>query len=308
MDRRALVLYLQNVRDLEVAKAILFQKKDDIINREDDELSKNPENVSYREESYPDEPTWGTGCALCIIIFLIFSAIWFIFLLLFTGGLKDKDYPPIIDEIMVISFFVGIALIFIFFVYMCISDNVDYRKECNSVNERNEYRKSMAEKTANSNIAIRNKIINDYKPLIQDYDNKIDEVNVILQNFYNMNLIPIQYRNNLAAVQYIYEFMSSTQANYSDMLINAKLEEGIQRLESKLGQIMSKLSELVYETRCMKNDMNNGLSQVINQNKQMLLSLERTEKNTYDAALYAELSANYSKANAYFSLANYLKK
>lgn len=57
MDRRALLLYLQNVRDLEVAKSVLFKKKEDMINNRDLELQEKPKNVSYGNKSYPKEPS-----------------------------------------------------------------------------------------------------------------------------------------------------------------------------------------------------------------------------------------------------------
>ena len=233
------------------------------------------------------------------------------FIALIVMSLDDSFSEKTIDTIlwiMIIIFFIGIAIFVISFVYLGVTEEINYNKQCILVDEINEKRRIKAKKISNSNIVARKQIIADYKPLIKEFDYKVDEVDKILQNFYNMNIIPIQYRNNLAAIQYIYEFMSSTQANYSDMLINVKLEEGIQRLEARLGQIMDHLSKLVYETRCLKNDMNSNIDQIIHKNNQMLSSLEQIETNTYDAALYAELSSNYSKANAYFSMANYLKK
>ena len=102
--------------------------------------------------------------------------------------------------------------------------------------------------------------------------------------------------------------MSTSQASYTDMLLNVKLEEGIQRLEQRLDVIISEVSDLIYETRCMRKDNEYMINQVIKQNKEMLQSLQRSESNSVEAAQYAQLAVNYSAANAYFSLATYLKK
>ena len=122
-----------------------------------------------------------------------------------------------------------------------------------------------------------------------------------------MNIIPQKYRS-LAAAEYLYDFMSTSQASYTDMLINVKLEEGIQRLEEKLNAIVSEISDLIYETRCIREDNKYMISQVINQNNNMLKSLQQTEANTFEAAQYAQLAVNYGAANTYFSLATYLRK
>ena len=126
-----------------------------------------------------------------------------------------------------------------------------------------------------------------------------------MQNLYDMDIIPYEYRS-FAGAEYLYDFMSSTQASYSDMLINAKLEEGIRRIENRLGIILETVQQGIYETRCMLEENRAQIERTIDQNERMLESLRWGEHNARVAAQYARLSANYSKANAYFSLANYL--
>jgi uncharacterized protein (UPF0305 family) len=122
-----------------------------------------------------------------------------------------------------------------------------------------------------------------------------------------MNILPNPYRN-LASVLYIYDYMSSSSATLEDTLIHEHMENGIQRLEAKLDIVIDRMGDMLYETRCMRAENRRNIQTTIDQNNRMLESLQESNQNTADAAQYARLAANYSKANAYFSLANYLKK
>ena len=127
-----------------------------------------------------------------------------------------------------------------------------------------------------------------------------------MDDFYSMNIVPLQYRN-LKAICYIYDYMSTSQATLEETLYHEHMESGIQRLEDKLDIIAEQVEMVLYETRCMRQENKASVERIINQNSGMLNHLKNIERNSADAALYAELSANYSKANAYFSVANYLK-
>ena len=58
----------------------------------------------------------------------------------------------------------------------------------------------------------------------------------------------------------------------------------------------------------MREDNRRQVERTISQNNQMIQKLEAIENNSYEASQYAKLASNYSKANAYFSLAKYLDK
>ncbi|MCD8117125.1 MAG: hypothetical protein LUE21_08465 [Oscillospiraceae bacterium] len=146
------------------------------------------------------------------------------------------------------------------------------------------------------------RLTTDWKNKERWYNGERSKVQQLLADFYGMNILANQYRN-LAAVCYIYDYMSSSQASLEDTLIHEHMENGIQRLEAKLDSIIVRLEDIVYETRCLRRNS----ERTIEQNNNMLTSLQQTERNTMEAAQYAQLSANYSRANAYFSLATYLK-
>ena len=121
-----------------------------------------------------------------------------------------------------------------------------------------------------------------------------------------MNIIPVQYRN-LASVIYLSDYMNSCEESFQMALLSTQIEEGIRRIERKLDAIASLLVQQIYETRCLRAENKVAHDRMDKQNRQMLDRLSSVEKYSSDAAKYAQLSSNYSKASAYFSLATYLK-
>ena len=128
------------------------------------------------------------------------------------------------------------------------------------------------------------------------------KVRVLLQDAYKMNILATQYRN-LASVLYIYDYMASSQASFTDTLIHEHMENGIQRIEAKLDSIVMQNEQIILHNR-HQEALN---SQMTEKTDNMIRTLQQTERNTMLAAQYAELSAVYSRANAYFGYANYLK-
>lgn len=127
-------------------------------------------------------------------------------------------------------------------------------------------------------------------------------VSNLLNDYYNMNLLPNPYRN-LASVYYIYDYMSSSQESLQDTFVHEHMENGIQRIISKLDYIIEQNEQIIFSNRILESQ-NESIKQ---QNCNMLSSLENIENNSVLCAQYAELAANYTKANAYFSLASYLQ-
>lgn len=294
MDRRALVLYLQNVRDLEVAKTKIQEMYKIEENIHHNSLSEQLSRIHEETRHYEEEPEWKPGL-ICGILGAFIVGI----------GMKLGNISGYIISPKV---FIGIGLLmmvpFIMIIIKLCKYHYNYEKMINEVDSFNKQSYMRAKEKKDQIIQEKKNQWEKKRELYLSEENKAEE---LLDKFYDMNIIPGRYRF-LAAVEYLYDFMSTSQASYTDMLLNVKLEEGIQRLEQRLDVIISEVSDLIYETRCMRKDNEYMINQVIKQNKEMLQSLQRSESNSVEAAQYAQLAVNYSAANAYFSLATYLKK
>jgi len=69
----------------------------------------------------------------------------------------------------------------------------------------------------------------------REYDDfwreELEKVENLLDELYSVNLVPEIYRHNLAAIQYIYEYMSTSQASLEHTLLSTQIEDGIRRIE-----------------------------------------------------------------------------
>ena len=288
MDRAALLLYLQNVRDLEVAQYRLnamFQSENNAYNQQVRQLPTDVNDVEYIE---PPEKNYTVSLGISIACACLFGVCFaadapFFGAICFLGAIG-----------FLISFFVKRA---------SYKEDVAYCIQENEKAVKNHQEQLVRAK--NNSIRV-TKLLNTWKQRDAWFRKEYANASKILNGFYAMNVLPSQYRN-LSAACYIYDYMSTSQATFEETLIHEHMENGIQRLESKLNDIIYRLEDVVYETRCMRAENQQAMERVISQNNAMLDHLQQIEANTENAAAYAELSSNYSKANAYFSAAKYLR-
>lgn len=307
MDRNALLLYLQNVRDLEIAKY-------DLNKRYQSDYSAYVKRKSFlnskpKQYTSPERPDKHLGSKTLTLIgslsFLLLPVVGFIGL--FTD---PEEFAPLLSEPFMIFMFliciiVGVALFFAFMRIITVEKKEIQQWKQDVVNTKATNIQNAADyENRKSSLPA---LERDWTNKVHWYQKELQKANDLLNSFYRMNILPNQYRN-LPSVLYIYDYMSSSSATFEDTLIHEHMENGIQRLKAKLNSIIGQPEDILYETRCIRAENQGAIERTIQQNNQMLQSLQQTEQNTLASAQYAELSANYSKANAYFSLATYLKR
>lgn len=318
LDRDAVILYLKNIIDLEVAKKMLLKRYN--IEKSTSEKRilaiKQERYVPLYSETYnpgkPDEFNFNNGSENSFGIAIIGAFIGLLCVFISSFGSKNANQVP---RILLI---VGLVLILLG-IYMAnyISAKRAYDKyvsDWKATYGSKEYINAQIEKIKRKNDEIRKKKEsvpaqvksaeaqwikrNNY------FKSEMQTINDTLDSFYRMNIIPNQYRKNLSAIIWMYDWMSSSQETLSSTLLNAHIEDGIQRIERKLDDLTRKVEDQIQQTRLIESKA----STIISQNENMLNHLQQTERNTELTAQYAQLASNYSKANAYFSLATYLKK
>lgn len=122
-----------------------------------------------------------------------------------------------------------------------------------------------------------------------------NQVDTLLKNGYNLNIIPSPYRN-LASLYYIYDYMSTSQASFEDTLMHEHMENGIQRILSRLDSIIAQNEQIIFQNRQLEAQNR----QMIERTDRMLASLQRTEQNTLAGAQYAQISAQHTQTIAFF--------
>lgn len=290
MDRGALLLYLQNVRDLEVARYVLNEKHGEKKREYEGNYyyhAGNPDLLKYPKAPMEVDYVIGAVIIVCSVIMCGIN---------FKIGAGERNY------FWLILFFIGVISIIV-------QENKNgeirkkYEYECNEISKENDKRIREAQERKKQLPTIKA----NWNAECEEYEKNIEKIGNVLNSFYDMNIIAKEYRGNLAATQYIYEVAESTQLSYEQICLQMKMEDGIRRVESKLNEIVNKVEDLIFETRCAQAQQNEIVNSLIEKNNKMLKTLQRTEQNTALTAQYAQLASNYAEANAYFSLATYLK-
>ena len=153
----------------------------------------------------------------------------------------------------------------------------------------------------------RSRALNQRDVTVHFCEAELKKAEQLLDEYYAMNVLPNPYRS-IVPVCYIYDYMSSSQATLEDTLMHEHMENGFQRLEAKLDQVVSAVCRLITETRCMRAENRAFAQAQARRDQQMLSSLQRVEASALEAAHYAELIDCNARATAYFELANYLRE
>lgn len=290
MDRNALLLYLQNVRDLEVARywlRVKYQRENQNYKNQKSRM----QQTNFR--ALPEKPG-GLGCLFWGLIVFTVLSLCMAFLLSAFG--QNGESFALVCVMFFCALIFGCCAMALYMPHQKERDK--YQRDHKEIIRHNQLEVDRVKQ----NEVILSKLEETWQPRNVWYQQEIGKRTNLLKAFYDMNIIPVQFRN-VSAICYIYDYMSTSQESLTTALFDQHMEDGIRRLEAKLDSIISNLETMVYETRCIRQNS----ERMIAQNSGMLESLQRTESNTLQAAQYAQLSANYSKANAYFSLATYLK-
>lgn len=385
MNRRANLLYLQNLRDLEVAREKLKHYHSDYWYKNASKVQLiRKQTVFQCEEPYEEEvplsvykepfkPSFDFSLdVLSVLGFILSCSLMILFLVVvihFGVLLNEKPGSFTSGDHFMLGIFCLFA--FCFSIYPIIKIGSFIKEVCEFINDISKYKKEkirlkieVDEKNQqirhqNADIQLRNAqkgknnaIIRQNNQKLKDqaeakienlieqrvrhtqwYNIELEKLDVLIADLYNMNVLPdspYHTWRGLAPVCYIYNVLStSTEFSLRDVLFSQQFESGVQRLEAKMDVMIGQLGSLVYETRCIKQNTDilirqneemleeesKNMQTLIEQNKKQVNSVQeleesmkRNEQYTLEAAQYASLSANYAKANAYFSLAEYLKQ
>ncbi len=295
IDRNSIVLFLQNVRDLEVSQYILESRQAQEKQFYENKISSIQTKPHYKSYQLPSSNDQEGVFSFCLIglAFEILTTI-----LICVTGMMNGFYA-FCFIIGFLAFAIGAG---------CNIPDSEEEKERLKKSQEPEITKYNDEqyRIAQKGVYLKQSLNNEWTQKNNWYNSEITKVETLKNQFYSMNILEYDYRN-LESTIYLYRYMRSGQGSFEEAKNHEHLERGIKQILSKLDQISSSIGNLIYETRCV-NDQNRYLiQQTIQQNDQMLTHLQSISSNSQEAAYYSQLSSYYSKANAYFSLANYLK-
>ena len=267
MNRDAFLIYLKDLRDLEFAKNAITKT----YNREKDKFNDRARQLNqtnYHKLDDLGDPVIGLIasiiiCAICTLI-----------------AVKIR-----------ISFFGILIKILCASIFYCLFLMARSANNNRHVRAHNREEDAIAAEHQKELSVVRN-LWNSQSTSLQKQLNKVDS---LLKNGYSLNIIPAPYRN-LASMYYIYDYMSTSQASFEDTLMHEHMENGIQRILSRLDTIIAQNEQIIFQNRQLEAQNR----QMIERTDRMLASLQRTEQNTLEGKQYAQINAQHTQTIAFF--------
>ncbi|MBR2315305.1 MAG: zinc ribbon domain-containing protein [Clostridia bacterium] len=133
----------------------------------------------------------------------------------------------------------------------------------------------------------------------KEIEGEFEQASQLLEQAYNVNIVPKQFRN-LYAVYYLADFINTSNESLSTALLNYNMEI----IKEKLDKIIEQQQEIIINQALMLAQS----EKLMKQNAQQLQYLASIEQNTERAAQYAQIASNNAEACAWISLANYISK
>lgn len=284
IDRKALLIYLNDVRTLE---SIIDQSNEKIRSLNDSLASYSEEITSLQDRKSrtnkprkPQEPKMGQtdggtifGMILGTIILTVIG-IW-----LTSIGLGIIGIPLIL--------FMGIGCIIVIRDECRKPKNeyeyamLDYNKELENYNNSVKAIQDIEDEII---VAKKNKEerANKIHPITNSLNDDIDDVKAMLKKAYSANIIPIPFRN-IEGVYYLYDYISSSNQSLSEALMQANLEA----IKNKMDQVIKIQAVGIIQ----QAQTNAKLDNIQNQNKQIISAAERTAVNSELTAQYSAITA-----------------
>lgn len=256
-----LVNYLNNVRILEFAKNKLTNEKNNLENRIN--------NLGHKREIPKRLTDFETPlCCIGLMAFIFIVAL--VIKILINSGDWLFSWLGFIQPVLTFALW-GAAIITIFcLIWIIYDESKDQKRYVNEVNFEKERIKSESyEKEKLSDIL---------SAIMKD----LNQTETLLHKAYDINLIPKKYRNIYAAY-FLYDYISTSNANLNEALFNCALDE----ISKKLDTIIEQQQEIIMEL-ARSNAFN---EQIVRQNEETLKHAIAAENNTALAAQYSQVAA-----------------
>lgn len=284
IDRKALLIYLNDVRTLE---SIIDQSNEKITSLDESlcsftdkiEILKKKRS-SIHTPRKPEEPEMGqTNSGSIVLLILTTLGCVALGINLASNDLGILGIPLIL--IMILSCIVLV-------VDECKKPEKDYNHAVYRYNiDLEQYNNAIQQiqdiddeiKSLEKNKSARK---NDIQPVKESLNGDIDDVKSMLDKAYSANIIPIPFRS-IEGVYYLYDYISSSNQSLSEALMQANLEA----IKNRMDQVIKMQAIGIIE----QAQTNAKLDDIQNQNRQIISAAERTAANSELTAKYSAITA-----------------
>ncbi len=128
----------------------------------------------------------------------------------------------------------------------------------------------------------------------------------LLDAYYSINIVPLQYRRNIQAIYYFYSYISTSRFSLEQAIESYMHQEIINRLDTIIQQ-MNIMIEQQGEVIISQRRQEARLKDLQASNEKMLHRLSNIEQDAAVSAQYSQMASTYAEAGMYFSAATYLQ-
>ncbi|MCD8025881.1 MAG: hypothetical protein LUF33_02840 [Clostridiales bacterium] len=275
MGRDAFLIYLKDIYDLETMKVLLNQK----VNEGNSKVRQIKREYLTENKIEPDRGRKNNAVLYFILTYLIIAVsiplvggVIYGVILAFFG-----DFQELI-EVLAATLPILIAII-----VLAVVINKRRRENKAAVDKNKKHNKEDDERIRNN----REFIYNEYEKPWEVQRNKICQIyagacNALNKN-YALNIIPRQYRN-LAAIKFIYDFMSTSHLSFEQAVNQAQIDNGIRRIEKRLDIIIRQNESQLKELYSIRQNTET----IIEQQNKILMAQIATAYYARQCALHTE--------------------
>lgn len=283
-NRTVLKQYLFDVRSLECAKLKLSERLN-VLKNEIDRLC-IPKKIIQGERSFFDNVEWDmVGYAVilavaCLVVGYVANIV--------VEWLFDSDIVLVIGIALAVIIVLGDFIYIIYSIIVSLNDNDEYQKKyvIDVAAEKDRMEKETLEK-------------NELMAIYDDVNKEYEQVTLILENAYSVNIVPQQFRN-LYAVYYLYDYISTSNESFKDALLNCNLDE----IKKQLAVVIEQQKEIILNQSIIISQN----QEMIMQNNRIIRQISKVEQNTELSAQYSKVAAVNAEACAWIGVANYISK
>lgn len=142
------------------------------------------------------------------------------------------------------------------------------------------------------------------KEQISVLKNELVKIDELLEQMYNVNIIPRWYRDIYPAV-YLYDWFSNSRADDLDLALNTLV---LEQIKERLDTIITNQEDIIINQRITIANQRSTMSMLEEHHNIMMNKLNSLEVSIKDHKMYLHMIEANTAANAYFSAANYLRR
>lgn len=142
-----------------------------------------------------------------------------------------------------------------------------------------------------------------FENAIAQYQQELKIAKQLLSNLYDVNIIPMQYRNIYSAV-YLYQYFDTSLSNDIDAILQTFI---LEEIKAKVDEIISLKREELIEGRILIANQYTAIEAQNEHNSYMESKARQIAASMEEQTVYLSMIEADTRTNAFFSAANYYK-